>query len=456
MVELEACYTCRHRRVQCDRSGIPCGKCVKSGFECHQKRPIRWVKGVAIRGKMQGVSYSRLNNPAGDEQGLIKLRRRGQQGLPIGLGDASMSSLDRVSKFYLDYLKDPLLLSTVLALAARHRANEGQTFNGMEAPVPWTDNAQHNALVFKHQAIHGLSQIVGDPESCRSDPTIASIFLLIFLDLVESGNDRWNAHLEGAKALLSLNKSLSQVHDPGQTVQEIRSFITKQIYLIETLGGTFVRPNLLSNFPAEDKVKMGPDMVEQSFLGCPEQLLNAVQFFSSQRDLATAGQASEVCIRNTSFMIKSVHSFHGYSWAANLRQSTVYATHNLATLAECYKLGALIYGRRVLDMLSGRDTSQEEVVQNLFATIETLKRDAALFKCLLWPIFVAGLECRSSSEREFVIRALERFWTITLCLNTVNAGKILQSHWQTQDGNKDKSSNWVLGIGQLGEDWLLI
>jgi len=128
-------------------------------------------------------------------------------------------------------VKDPLLLSTVLALAARHRANEGQTFHGMEAPVPWTDNAQHNALVFKHQAIHGLSQIVGDPESCRSDPTIASIFLLIFLDLVESGNDRWNAHLEGAKALLSLNKSLSQVHDPGQTVQEIRSFITKQIYL---------------------------------------------------------------------------------------------------------------------------------------------------------------------------------------------------------------------------------
>jgi hypothetical protein len=93
------------------------------------------------------------------------------------------------------------------------------------------DNAQQDALVFKHQAIRALSQIVGDPESCRTDSTIASIFLLIFLDLVESGNDRWNAHLEGAKTLLALNKSLSQVNDPGRTVQEIRSFITKQIYL---------------------------------------------------------------------------------------------------------------------------------------------------------------------------------------------------------------------------------
>jgi hypothetical protein len=75
---VEACYTCRYRRIQCDKTSIPCRKCRKAGFECHQKRPIRWVKGVAIRGKMQGVSYSRLDSPAGDEQGLIKLRREGK------------------------------------------------------------------------------------------------------------------------------------------------------------------------------------------------------------------------------------------------------------------------------------------------------------------------------------------------------------------------------------------
>lgn len=51
------CYTCRSRRIQCDQSGIPCGKCTKAGLECFDKRPFRWVKGVAIRGKMQGRSY---------------------------------------------------------------------------------------------------------------------------------------------------------------------------------------------------------------------------------------------------------------------------------------------------------------------------------------------------------------------------------------------------------------
>jgi hypothetical protein len=51
------CYTCRNRRIQCDQSGVPCGKCQKAGLECHDKRPFKWVKGVAIRGKLQGHSY---------------------------------------------------------------------------------------------------------------------------------------------------------------------------------------------------------------------------------------------------------------------------------------------------------------------------------------------------------------------------------------------------------------
>ena len=51
------CYTCRNRRIQCDQTGVPCAKCEKAGLECLDKRPFRWVKGVAIRGRMQGRTY---------------------------------------------------------------------------------------------------------------------------------------------------------------------------------------------------------------------------------------------------------------------------------------------------------------------------------------------------------------------------------------------------------------
>lgn len=121
-------------------------------------------------------------------------------------------------------LNDSILLKAVLALAAQHKANTSHSF--YQSPS-LTDIHQH-ALAFKHQAIHGLSQTITDVGLCR-DTTVASIFLLVFLDLLESGSDQWNVHLEGAKSLLAFNSPLND--NPGQTVQEIRDFIAKQIYL---------------------------------------------------------------------------------------------------------------------------------------------------------------------------------------------------------------------------------
>jgi hypothetical protein len=116
--DMNPCWTCRNRRVQCDNSGTPCAKCEKAGVECFDKRPLRWVKGVAIRGKMQGYSYegkpdgsmkvsriaknarSKRNSPAG-----ALVRSSESTGLPITLQDPSMLNLDQTSKYYIDYCK---------------------------------------------------------------------------------------------------------------------------------------------------------------------------------------------------------------------------------------------------------------------------------------------------------------------------------------------------------------
>lgn len=81
------CYTCRNRRIQCDQSGVPCGKCQKAGLECLDKRPFKWVKGVAIRGKLQGHSYEnatpssaiakdKSGGPANPKRALVRASAR--------------------------------------------------------------------------------------------------------------------------------------------------------------------------------------------------------------------------------------------------------------------------------------------------------------------------------------------------------------------------------------------
>lgn len=114
--DMDPCWTCRNRRVQCDRSRSPCAKCIKAGVECFDKRPLRWVKGVAIRGNMQGYSYEGKHNTPRKASGLAtKARSKQSEGalvrssadsrLPTALQDPTVLNMDRISRYYIDYCK---------------------------------------------------------------------------------------------------------------------------------------------------------------------------------------------------------------------------------------------------------------------------------------------------------------------------------------------------------------
>lgn len=96
----ESCYTCRSRRIQCDQTGMPCAKCAKAGLECFDKRPFRWVKGVAIRGKMQGRSYESkgTSSATNSDSTLAKSRRSVVKSSPERVekvkSDRGMSRMD--------------------------------------------------------------------------------------------------------------------------------------------------------------------------------------------------------------------------------------------------------------------------------------------------------------------------------------------------------------------------
>ncbi|PWY93406.1 hypothetical protein BO94DRAFT_614476 [Aspergillus sclerotioniger CBS 115572] len=489
----EPCYTCRRRRIRCDQSRSPCAKCTTSGLQCFTSRPLRWVAGVAIRGKMRGVSFENTSDDS--TKGASAQNQFGPKdgSLPavvsVFTAVGPFGQLDPVSRYYLDYYNDRIcklfivydseknpfralislslldrtLLKSVLALAARHRVNRDCSFHDLTIqPPPGPANAQLDALRFKYQAIQGISKDLGDSTSGKKDTTVASIFLLIFLDLLESGSDRWNVHLEGAKRLMDFNLPEPRAgsrHDPGQTVQEIRNFLASQIYSIETLGGTFVRPKLLSQFD----LLRGPqfqETVEQSFLGCPEYLLDAIRYLSARRDAITCPERHDdstfsYFVENTVMMIDFIQQFDCSVWASSLLLNTTGTGDigSLCTLARTYQIGALIYGKRVLGALTKECLSLEDLVQELIDAISSLQDDNALYKCILWPIFIAALECHQPEQRETLLCYMEKFWDCTSCVNAINAAKIIKDHWEKSDG---ASSQWIFSIGYLGRDWLLI
>jgi hypothetical protein len=238
---------------------------------------------------------------------------------------------------------------------------------------------------------------------------------------------------------------------------------------IGILGGTFVRPKLLTQFSGLQQPELQPkDVVERSFLGCPVYLLDAIQNLSTQRDaIADSKNINDYDVRqqiqNITGVVESIESFDCYEWATALPRRQVPSQQeitNLCSLASSYKLGALLYGRRVLDARTGKESSQTELVCELIMAIGSLQNDDTLFKCILWPIFVAGLECQWKTQRQFLAQCLERFWHLTLCFNVINGSEILNTYWQEKDqrsqSSTPSSSQWIFNMGRLGQDWLLI
>ena len=206
------------------------------------------------------------------------------------------------------------------------------------------------------------------------------------------------------------------------------------------------------------------ETIQQSFLGCPDHLLNAIQYFSFLRDiLADVEQTDEVVIvdstRYAIEMLESIQTFDCNIWASSQAQLPSFSICDidmLRKLSESYKIGAFIYGRRVLDALTHDVTPQDDLVSTLLHIIGELKDDGIVLKCILWPIFIAGLECQSQSPRVFLITCLERFWADTSCLNAINAFKILDEYWMRADYGELSSSRWIFSVAHLGRDWLLI
>lgn len=135
-------------------------------------------------------------------------------------------------------LEDSTLQQCILALAARHFANTGKSFDQANLAVSLRfAHAKMDAIHFKRQTIGALSRQLTHPELGKKDPTMATILLLIFLDLLESGIDGWDYHLQGAKSLVTLYQSLtgpcasSESEDPGDTAHEMRRFIDRQFSL---------------------------------------------------------------------------------------------------------------------------------------------------------------------------------------------------------------------------------
>ncbi|KAL1955740.1 hypothetical protein VTO42DRAFT_8138 [Malbranchea cinnamomea] len=609
------CYTCRRRRVNCDKALPTCQKCYSSGRQClGYKKPLTWVRGIASRGKMMGLKFDDValkkggaipsartaaarsgSSGLGVREGVPAVQtvprapgqlRASEQPAPMseGINDSSsggdqdsahhalhhqrddspfifqsyiwpaltdpvLEGLDRIERYYLSYYderfcrlmvlydiphqnpyrrliplvkKSRALSSAISAVGAchyMHMCNRNVSLSSlMNVPSRLRALPKHRVdpdnpnqdvwsvyqhfLMFKHRALRLLRQDLADPSKRADSTIIASILMLLTLDMVESGQGDWKVHVEGAKGLIKtrLGQLTGNLEENVALelilpiIDSFETFLTGTFMTIDIMGSTFARSGTWSE-PIYSRLIRSPNLLSEAetmFLGCPAYLLRIILLVTTLRhgkplsDHSSLDQASNTTPDitpqpNLPSILAHIEKFDAESWALEMQsripftssfEPPPFATLSLSpslvpshtSLAEsftslyhlacAYKVAITLYAIRVLLHPSPHEsrTTFPSPVTSLLAHLCQIRISSEIFKCTLWPIFIAGSECRDPEQQELIQNLLENLWGECLSVNIKLAGRALKVIWSRREDEGD----WIQFLDRSNFSWLFI
>lgn len=251
---------------------------------------------------------------------------------------------------------------------------------------------------------------------------------------------------------------------------------------------------------------MGPAMLKRlevtSWIGCPAYLLEVIFFVHTlwypDSGIAAAvprptalpmsmQQGRPLTLESYVALLQGIRRFDPVAWAHEMQQNHYLAdvSHRI-TLASCYQAAVYLYTSRVLSRTRegfsppwtdvGVPADHSSVAKNLIAELCSVPSSDPHIKCLIWPTFIAGAECRRSSQRALVLEKLGTIYQAVTSVNVRNAAWVLRLMWQTKDQKRrerdgylnsqvdndddhedgDETFDWIDELDESRLDWLFI
>ncbi|KAI9374274.1 fungal-specific transcription factor domain-containing protein [Aspergillus egyptiacus] len=328
-------------------------------------------------------------------------------------------------------------------------------------------------LGLKQRALHQLSQDICDPDLRNDNRTLAAIMVLALMDAIESGHGAWKFHLEGAKKLLESRKH-GKTEQTQSMLNWLDNFATDGCLVIQLMGATLARPGSLSK-PFYTSAMGAPvlkRLEETTWVGCPAYLLEAIFFIHAFFDLSNnedpesqprtvfpseylpLGSNPLQCPEN---LPKHIQAFDPVAWAESL-QSYLYL-EDLSmriALASIYKAAVYLYATRVLSRprpgattistTFGLPPDHSQVAAFLIHQMSLIPPSDPHFKCLIWPSFIAGAECRDPAQRPFMLETLRTLYFHITSVNVRNAAWVLNMMWRKRDLRREERLKLRTGV----------
>ncbi|KAJ5579472.1 uncharacterized protein N7459_005457 [Penicillium hispanicum] len=340
-----------------------------------------------------------------------------------------------------------------------------------------SSKAYHHFLEFKQRTLYQLSKDLDNPTLQKDDRTLAAIFVLAFLDLLESGSGAWSYHIEGAKKLLRSRPET----ELGQTMlQGLEAFAVDGCLIMEIMGSTLARPGALSK--PFYSAAMSPVILKRlevtSWVGCPAYLLEVIFYvhtlwFPDSEIAAAAPQPAALpgslqlgrllSLEAYAALLQGIRNFNPVVWAQEMQHSFFLADlTSRISLARAYQTSVYLYTSRVLSRARegfappwidiGVPVDHAHMASELVGQICSIPRSDPHFKCLIWPTFIAGAECRRISQRALLLEKLGALYQAVTSVNVCNAAWVLRLMWQKQDlKQRACQQNQTCSLGRVDE-----
>jgi hypothetical protein len=237
---------------------------------------------------------------------------------------------------------------------------------------------------------------------------------------------------------------------------------------MEIMGSTLARPGALSKpfYSSSMDPSILKRLEENSWVGCPAYLLEIIFFVHAlwypDSEVApiipqptalptSVHPGQSLTLDSFGSLLQGIRNFDPISWSQEMQK--VYfipALNYRLALATSYQDAVYLYTSRVLSRPRkgfsppwtdvGLPLDHRIIATNLITQICLIPASDPHFKCLIWPTFIAGAECRPS-QRALILEKLGSLYETLTSVNVRNAAWVLRLMWQKQDLKRRERGN---------------
>jgi hypothetical protein len=238
----------------------------------------------------------------------------------------------------------------------------------------------------------------------------------------------------------------------------------------EIFGATVLRPGQFTK-SLRSRLKASERCFDLSITGCPSHILDALDFVNSQHQAVTTRLVPEdeaiahepTNISDLLTTVSDLEQFDAENYAIEKYTSLAPGEMSLNCFTYfclAWKIAAKLYTTRVIFTITNQQTySLQADVNELIQYCKIVTQEYPGIKCFVWPVFIAGVECDTQADRDWVIPTMDRFWQRYFGANIKAVALALSILWKNKGATKEmaqeSSWNWVKELHLVNVNSLL-